>query len=81
MIDKNLPLIDLHRHLDGSVRLQTILELGRQHNLPLPAWTLDELRPHVQVTSPQPGLLAFFEKFKWMTGVLVDYEASPVKVK
>lgn len=75
MIDKNLPLIDLHRHLDGSVRLQTILELGRQHNLPLPAWTLDELRPHVQVTSPQPGLLAFFEKFKWMTGVLVDYEA------
>ncbi len=75
MIDPNLPLIDLHRHLDGSVRLQTILDLGRQHNLPLPAWDSEGLRPHVQVTTPQPGVMAFLQKFKWMTGVLVDYDA------
>ena len=25
MIDPTFPLIDLHRHLDGSVRLETIL--------------------------------------------------------
>jgi adenosine deaminase len=29
-IDPSLPLIDLHHHLDGSVRLQTILDLGRK---------------------------------------------------
>lgn len=69
------PLIDLHRHLDGSVRLQTILDLGRKHNIPLPGWTLDELRPHVVVNSPQPGLVEFLAKFRWMTGVLVDYDA------
>lgn len=69
------PLIDLHRHLDGSVRLQTILELARKHNIPLPGWTLDELRPHVVVNSPQPGLIEFLAKFRWMTGVLVDYDA------
>lgn len=74
-IDPQLPLIDLHRHLDGSVRLETILDLGRQHNLPLPAWDLETLRPHVQVTDPQPGIMAFIAKFKWMTAVLVDYEA------
>ncbi|OGO28323.1 MAG: adenosine deaminase [Chloroflexi bacterium RBG_16_54_18] len=71
----NLPLIDLHRHLDGNVRLQTILELGRKHNLPLPAWDLEGLRPHVQVTKPQPGVMAFIEKFKWMIAVLKDYDA------
>jgi adenosine deaminase len=75
MIDPNLPLIDLHRHLDGNVRLQTILDLGRQHNLALPAWDLKGLRPHVQVTEPQPGIMAFIAKFRWMTGVLVDYAA------
>jgi adenosine deaminase len=75
MIDSSLPLIDLHRHLDGSVRLETILELGRQHNLPLPADDVEGLRPYVQVTEPQPGLMAFFAKFKWMIGVLVDYDA------
>ncbi len=81
MIDKSLPLIDLHRHLDGNVRLETILELGRQHNLPLPAWNLEGLRPHVQVMdSPSgeatmPGVMAFIAKFRWMTEVLVDHDA------
>ena len=75
MIDPNLPLIDLHRHLDGNVRLETILDLGHQHNLALPAWDLEGLRPHVQVTEPQPGIMAFIAKFRWMTGVLVDYAA------
>ncbi len=69
------PLIDLHRHLDGSVRLQTILDLGRQHHIDLPGSTLEELRPHVVITTPQPGLVEFLEKFRWMTGVLADYEA------
>ena len=75
MIDPSLPLIDLHRHLDGSLRLKTILDLGRQHHLPLPAWEVESLRPHVQVTSPQPGVMAFIAKFRWMTAVMVDYDA------
>ena len=37
MIDTTLPLTDIHRHLDGNIRAQTILELGRQYNLALPA--------------------------------------------
>lgn len=75
MLDPNLPLIDLHRHLDGNVRLDTILDLGRQHNLPLPAWAVEGLRPLIQVTEPQPGVMAFIAKFHWMTGVLVDHQA------
>ncbi len=75
MREARLPLIDLHRHLDGSVRLATILDLGIRHNLPLPAYDLDGLRPYVQVTDPQPDILAFFAKFKWQTLVLVDYDA------
>ena len=73
MIDPNFPLIDLHRHLDGSIRLETILELGRQHNLQLPTWDIEGLRPYVQITEPQPGVMAFITKFEWMVGVLVDY--------
>ena len=75
MIASDLPLVELHRHLDGSIRLTTILDLGIQHNLPLPARTLEELRPYVQVSTPQPGVMAFIEKFEWMTGVLVNYDA------
>ncbi|HOW92146.1 MAG TPA: adenosine deaminase [Anaerolineaceae bacterium] len=75
MISPDIPLVELHRHLDGSIRLSTILDLGLQHNLPLPARTLEGLRPYVQVSTPQPGVMKFIEKFEWMTGVLVDYDA------
>ena len=74
-IDPTLPLIDLHRHLDGSIRLETILDLGRKHSLALPANSVETLRPFVQVTEPQPGVMAFISKFYWMTHILVDYEA------
>jgi adenosine deaminase len=75
LIDRTIPLVELHRHLDGNVRLETILDLGLKHNLPLPAWDIEGLRPYVQVTDPQPGVMAFIAKFKWLVGVMVDYEA------
>jgi adenosine deaminase len=81
VLDPNLPLIDLHRHLDGAVRLETILDLGRQHNLALPAWDIEGLRPYVQVTGTaedggtMPGVMAFIGKFRWMTEILVDLDA------
>jgi adenosine deaminase len=75
MIQNGLPFVDLHRHLDGSIRLETIIELGRKYGLDLPSFEPEELRPIVQVTEPQPGVMAFIAKFKWMVGVLADYDA------
>ena len=76
MIHDDLPLIDLHRHLDGNIRLETILDLAQQHDLPLPAYyTLEELRPHIQVSEPETDIMAYFTKFNWMISVLADYDA------
>ena len=75
MIDKTLPLIDLHRHLDGSIRLETILDLAKKYDIPLPADDLVGLKPYVQITEPRPGVMAFIDKFKYMIGVLASYEA------
>jgi adenosine deaminase len=75
LIDPTIPLIEIHRHLDGNVRLETILDLSRKHNLPLPAWGIKTLRPYVQVTGPQPGVMAFISKFQWQVGVMADYDA------
>jgi adenosine deaminase len=74
MIHPAFPLIDLHRHLDGNVRIETILDVGRRHHLPLPAWQVETLRPFVQVSDPQPGVMDFIAKFKWMVAALVDYD-------
>jgi adenosine deaminase len=57
------------------VRLETVLDLAQQHGIKLPASTVEELRPHVVVTEPQPGLMAFIAKMLWMTRVLADTDA------
>jgi len=75
MISPDLPLIDLHRHLEGNIRLDTILDLGRQFNVPLPAQTVDELRPFACVSGQQPGVLAFLEKFNLPMSVLGSEDA------
>lgn len=69
------PLVELHRHLDGNVRVETVLDLARQHRLELPAWTVDELRPHVQILEREPSLVAFLAKFALLRRVMVDYDA------
>lgn len=71
----HFPLCELHRHLDGNLRLQTVLELGREHGLALPADDLEGLRPYVQVLTPEPDLLGFLAKFAVLRQVLVDYDA------
>ena len=75
MIDKTLPLCELHRHLDGSIRLETILELADQHGIDLPAHDVAGLAPYVHIDESAPGLMAFIDRFEHMTAVLVDADA------
>jgi adenosine deaminase len=41
---ESLPKADLHVHLDGSLRLETIVDLARQENVELPSQDAAELR-------------------------------------
>ncbi|MGJ8580867.1 MAG: adenosine deaminase [Psychromonas sp.] len=75
MITNTIPLTDIHRHLDGNIRIETILELGQQFNLPLPATNIEALRPFVQVVETQPDLVSFLSKLDWGVAVLGDLEA------
>ena len=75
MINTTFPLTDLHRHLDGNIRAQTILELGREFNIALPASDLSSLLPHVQVMTTEPDLVSFLQKLDWGVKVLGSLDA------
>jgi adenosine deaminase len=47
-----LPKVELHRHLEGSLRLVTLLEVARAHGIDLLG--TDRLRPLVQVRAEDP---------------------------
>ena len=42
-----IPKTDLHLHLDGSLRLSTLIELAKENNVELPAYTEKELKEKV----------------------------------
>lgn len=69
-----LPKVELHRHLEGAVRLSTLLEIGQQYQLPMPAQDLVRLRPFVQITAESPATVEhFLAKFE----VLRNFYCSP----
>ena len=45
---KSLPKTDLHCHLDGSLRVETILELAQEQGVKLPANNVDDLKTILQ---------------------------------
>lgn len=70
MFNKQLPLVDLHRHLDGNIRPKTIWQLAQQNNIQLPADNFESFLPHVQITDSEADLMAFLKKLDWGVGVL-----------
>ena len=68
-----MPKIDLHRHLEGSLRLETLLEIAREFGLDLPASDVEKLRPFVQITDDPPNHEVFLSKFQ----VLRHFYRSP----
>lgn len=59
-----LPKVELHRHLEGSVRPATILEIARRYDLPLPATKLDDLKTALYVTEPMESIQQVFARFR-----------------
>ena len=71
----NLPKIDLHRHLEGSLRLSTLADIAVDHGVDLPSWDIEELRPYVQVVDDTPDFLGFLAKFKLLRRFYSSREA------
>ena len=61
--------------MDGSIRLETILDLADQHGIALPANDVSGLAPYIHIDESAPGLMAFIDRFEHMTAVLVDADA------
>ena len=61
MIDTSLPLTDVHRHLDGNIRAQTILDLGSSVQFNAPSTNVGNADPScAKLTSTEPDLVSFY---------------------
>jgi adenosine deaminase len=70
-----LPKSDLHRHLGGSLRLQTLIDLSREYKVPLPTTDPAELRKLLVKDAACPSLEEYIKAHKVTESVLVTPDA------
>jgi adenosine deaminase len=59
----DLPKTEIHCHLEGAIRTQTLIDVARQYKLPLPSFEPAELNKHVKVLDQWRDLEAVLEAF------------------
>lgn len=69
---KALPKIDLHCHLDGSVRPETLFEIAKKQNIDLPE--LDILREQLIAPEDCPSLDDYLKRFDLACQIMQDEE-------
>ena len=72
---RDFPKVELHRHLEGALRLETILDLALKHDRTLPATTVEELAPYAQVLQPMNSLQAVLDAFDLFQHTFLTEEA------
>jgi adenosine deaminase len=59
----DIPKTEIHIHLEGSIRTQTIIDIAKEFNLKLPAYEASELDRHVKVYDQLRNLETVLEAF------------------
>ncbi|MCL1056522.1 adenosine deaminase [Shewanella gelidimarina] len=66
----NLPKIDLHCHLDGSVRPQSVIDIAQQQNVPLPSHDLTDIQSLMVAPDTCQNLDEYLTRFELPLSVM-----------
>lgn len=68
----NFPKVELHCHLDGSFRIQTVIDIAKQRGIQLVSYDPVELAKYAICTIPEnPSLNKFLDHFKFFAPAFI----------
>ncbi len=67
---RKIKKVELHRHLEGSVRLQTVLDVAQDAGIRLPTTDLEELKHHALIIEKMADLETVLNKFMLVQSAL-----------
>ena len=74
-IIKNLPKVELHCHLDGSLRPESILDVAIKDKIELPSFNLDQLSSFLKIGMNQGTLEDYLNRFDITLSVMQTPES------
>lgn len=72
---KNLPKIELHCHLDGSVRPKTIIDIAKDEKIEIPTFDENEINKFAQVARDCKSLNEYLKRFALANKVMQSKES------
>jgi len=69
-----IPKTDLHVHLDGSMRLKTLIDIAREQKIKLPSFTEEGLK-ELLFKERYKDLIEYLQGFRYTTAVMQTPEA------
>ncbi|WP_319372261.1 adenosine deaminase [uncultured Ilyobacter sp.] len=76
---KSLPKIELHCHLDGSVRPQTVIDIAKNDGIELPTYDLDKIKKQMVAPMECKDLKDYLTRFN-LPGLVMQSKGNLIRV-
>ena len=73
---EKIPKVELHRHLQGSIRTTTIIDIAQRYKIDLPGFTASRLDRFVKHKHPARNLLEFLKPWTIFNRIIVNPEIA-----
>jgi adenosine deaminase len=73
---RKIPKVELHRHLQGSIRTTTIIDIAKRYKVDLPEFTATRLDRFVKHKHPAKNLLEFLKPWTIFSRIIVNPEIA-----
>src|SRR3989442_3863832 len=71
---RHIPKVDLHRHLQGSIRTSTLVEISKRFGIGLPSEDPLQLEKFVKRRRPARNLLEFIKPWELFSRIIASPE-------